>query len=70
MQERRPLDGVPVLLISHNVGRHRLLGPLLALIEYLWKTKGDKGTILWERSFRANYTSTTYPRYQRAERWN
>lgn len=32
--------------------------PLLALIQYLCRTKGDKGTLLWERSFMANCIST------------
>lgn len=43
MQERRPLDRVPVLLKLHTMLADRLLRPLLALIQYLWKTKGDKG---------------------------
>lgn len=58
MQERRPRDGVPVLKLHTMLAVKGSLVQLLALIQYLWKTKGDKGTLLWERSFKANCIST------------
>lgn len=58
-RQRRPLDGVPALLKLHTMlAVKKAPWPLLALIQYLWRTKGDKGTLLWERSFMANCIST------------